>query len=304
MRPLVHDRPRRAQSRPVRSARVLRGRARARRRPRRRSASAARSPSSCGRPASRASGERCSPSRPAVVSARRRAPARRRRPGHVRRRRDPARGCGARAPRRAASRRSRRRCSTRRHPTSTARSPRRRSPKASASAATSSCATSPDAKASKLARGHRRRARQRQGARRRSTRGARIARSGGVGARPHQRARGGEVAGRRRGARQAASRAHPGSRSRCSRASNSCGSSMGGVHRRRVTARTARRGSCGSSTRRPAARAPLALRRQGCGVRLRRPLAEDRGRHGDDEDRHVGRGRGDRRDVDARATSR
>ena len=49
----------------------------------------------------------------------------------------------------------------------------------------------------------------------------------------------------------------------------------------------------------PRPRGTRRVRRQGRGVRLRRPLTEDRGRHGDDEDRHVGRGRGDRGDVDA-----
>ena len=44
------------------------------------------------------------------------------------------------------------------------------------------------------------------------------------------------------------------------------------------------------------ARGNSGVRRQGRGVRLRRPVVEDRGRHGDHEDRHVGRGRGDRGD--------
>ena len=43
---------------------------------------------------------------------------------------------------------------------------------------------------------------------------------------------------------------------------------------------------------------------QGRGVRLRWPVAQDRRRHGDDEDRHVGRRGGDRGDVDARRPRR
>ena len=46
------------------------------------------------------------------------------------------------------------------------------------------------------------------------------------------------------------------------------------------------------------------LRRQGRRLRLRRPVAQDGGRHGDDEDRHVGRGRGDRGDVDVARSRR
>ena len=45
-------------------------------------------------------------------------------------------------------------------------------------------------------------------------------------------------------------------------------------------------------------------RRQGRGVRLRWPLAQDRGRHGDDEDRHVGRGHRHRDDVGAEGPRR
>ena len=44
---------------------------------------------------------------------------------------------------------------------------------------------------------------------------------------------------------------------------------------------------------------PPRLRRQGSGVRLRWPVAQDRRGHGDDEVRHVGRRGGGRRDVGA-----
>ena len=180
-----------------------------------------------------------------------------RRPGHVRSRRAAPRR-GAHGAARVEGRRAwRRPCSTRSGAKSTAAPPPRRSPRASASGRTSSSVTRPtpsrrswnarwssDAAGSDVQAG--------------LDRGTRIADRGCVGARPRQRARGREVArgGRRAGAQARARR--PGSRSRCSRAnsSNANGWAACSVS---AWARSARRDSFVSSTRRRARADTLAL---------------------------------------------
>ena len=92
---------------------------------------------------------------------------------------------------------------------------------------------------------------------------------------------------------QAAPR-HAASPCRCS----TCAQLAGATHRRRAR----RRPGVGAAAALPQddvravgrARQAARVRRQGRGVRLRRPVAQDRRRHGDDEDRHGGRCGGDR----------
>ena len=124
-------------------------------------------------------------------------------------------------------------------------------------------------------------------------------RRGHVGARHGEHAVEGEVArrhGRRRRASCCAGAASP---CRCSTSSSSQAQRMGGVlgvgQGSEQAPRFLKMTYAPSGRARQAARA----RRQGRGVRLRWPVAQDRRRHGDDEDRHVGRRGGDRGDVDA-----
>ena len=176
----------------------------------------------------------------------------------VRRGRAAARRRGAR-PARVAGRDGRdhaaRRGRTRRRPR---RSPRRRSPRASASAATSSCATSrrPRRRSSSasLVIG----AREREGARR--ARPRRADRGGGrVGARPRstsprRRSRPPTSPTCAQGRRARVGPEGEGVRGRATRAR-----AHGRRARRRATAPTGRRGSCGSSTRRRGPRGTLAF---------------------------------------------
>ena len=121
-----------------------------------------------------------------------------------------------------------------------------------------------------------------------------------MGARPGERARGGEVAraefassARAARARRTGVKVTVLARRAARRASGSAACSAS------ARAPSARRASCGSRTTPRGREGDARARRQGRRVRLRRPVAQDRRRHGDDEDRHVGRGRGDRGDVGA-----
>ena len=146
-----------------------------------------------------------------------------------------------------------------------------------------------DAKPSKLDARAGARSGQREGDAPGSSAAPRIAAGRRVGARPRQRARGGEVARRRSRSSRRSSHACNGLEGQGARRRAARARAHGRRARRRARAPSGRRGSCGSTYEPAGARDDGRARRQGRRVRLRRPVAQDRGRHGDDEDRHVGR---------------
>ena len=219
----------------------------------------------------------------------------------TRRRRAPRRGRG-RAARRARPRRSRPR-SRRAAPALDVADAAQAVAEGFVLGGTSTSSTRATPTPSKLEKVTRRRRRRRRGAAPRSTAARRSATRSIVGARHGEHAVEGEVAGRRWPPRRASclrgTRRHrAGARRRSSSQAQRLGGVLGVGQGSEQTAALPEDDVRAAGRTRQAARA----RRQGRRVRLRRPVAQDRRRHGDDEDRHVGRRRGDRGDVDARAT--